>query len=132
MPLLSFIILFFIALLFASLLSYGFKRSGFWGGFWGLLLILFLFAWAARLWIAPAGPVFFGFAWLPIAFVVFLFILLIAAATPEKKEAYRAPLTKGEDARTKEGLKGFAAAVSIFFWFLLITLIVAIIAGYLR
>jgi hypothetical protein len=130
MPLISFLLFFLIAIVFASILFYGLKQSAGWGGFWGLLFILFLVAWAARLWILPAGPVFWGFAWIPIGFVVFLFVLLIAAAP--KKDSHRTPPDDPEHDQTAKGLKGAAAIFSIFFWILVVALILAIIIGYIR
>jgi hypothetical protein len=130
MDFISFAILIFIAGLFASVLYYVFRRASPWGGFWGLLLFLFLVAWAARLWVAPAGPVFWGFGWLPIAFVVLIFVLLIAAISP--KGSYRKPVTAEETVQTESGLKGVASVFSIFFWLTLVILLLAIMVGYIR
>lgn len=128
MTLIDFFIFFFIALLFASILSYGFKRSSGLGGFLGILILFFLIAWASRLWLTPAGPVFWGFGWFPVVFAVLIFLLLIAAASPEDKSAYHKPVTAGEQAESTKGLIGLAAGFSIFFWFLIFALIIAIIA----
>ena len=130
MEVIEFIIVLFIALFIASIFFYGFRSRGPWGAFWVFLLILFLSAWVGRLWIAPAGPVIWGFAWLPVIFFVLIIALAIAVASPREEER----TVDYEDTRTEvtEGDRQAAAAFGIFFWILLLILIAAIIAGLLR
>lgn len=131
MELLEFFIVFFIALAIASLFFYGLRSRGPWGAFWVFLLILFLSAWVGRLWLTPAGPVIWGFAWLPVIFFVLIIALAIAVASPREKDRVvdYEPETKTE---IKESDRGVAAVFGIFFWTLLIVLIVSIVAGLLR
>jgi hypothetical protein len=121
------IIILFIALIIAALFAYGFRRRGPWGAFWVFLLFLFLAAWAARLWVTPAGPIVWGVAWLPIVFFVFIIALIIAAASP--REDYRVPeATPATDREVAET----GAAFGLFFWILLIFFIIAIVVGLLQ
>ncbi len=125
------VIVFFIALAIASLFFYGFRSRGPWGAFWVFLLILFLSAWVGRLWLTPAGPVLWGFAWLPVMFFVLIIALAIAVASPreEDRTVDYEPETGTE---IRESDRGVAAVFGVFFWTLLIVLIVAVIAGLIR
>jgi hypothetical protein len=108
------------AVLIGVLFYYIFKVSGPWGSFWSFLLILVLAGLAAAAWIPPIGPVFYDFAWLPTLFVILMFALLIAAATPSSRELETEPTPTEERA---------AIALGGFFWFFLILLAIAAIAG---
>ncbi len=121
----EFIAFLIIAFLVTSIFFYGFKRGGPWT-FWVFLLMLFLAAWAGRLWITPIGPEWWGVAWVPLVSFVFIVGLLIAIATPRKD-------TTGKESKTGAGKPtGEAtAAFGIFFWSLIILLLAAIIAGLL-
>lgn len=131
MEVVEFIIIFFIALLIASIFYYGLKRRGPWGAFWVFLLILFLATWAGRLWITPAGPLIWGFAWLPIVF----FVLIIAIAVGTAPTRYDERVIDYEpDTKTEipEGQKRAAAVFGVFFWLLFLIFTVAIVVGLLR
>lgn len=125
MEIAEFIILILIAVVIGSIFYYGFKRGGPWNLLW-VFLILFLVAWAGRLWIAPAGPVYWGYAWLPVIFWVLLIALLIAAASPEEdhRTAQRNPEDREEVAET-----GGKTAFGTFFWLLFLALITIILVG---
>lgn len=133
-----------IALVIGAIFYYGFGKRGPYGAFWIFLLILFLAGLAGRYWITPAGPVIWGFAWLPLIFWIFIIGLLLAAATPVKNERVDAArdqeriISSGDvdrvdreriTAEDRRGSAGVAAAFGIFFWLLLLLLIIAIIAG---
>lgn len=121
-----------IALIVAAIFHYGLGRRGPWA-FWAFLLILFFTAWAGSFWIEPAGPALWGFAWLPLFFLVFMVALLIAAAGGEENRTrYNRSLeteTTGDEVTESEA--GAAAALGFFFWFLLGILLIAIIIGLL-
>lgn len=125
------IIVFFIALFIAGLFSYGFKRTGPWGGFWIFLLLLFLVAWAARLWVLPVGPVFWGFGWIATIFVVIIFALLVAAASGTANRPGEGMVVEkiSAEGRTEETRP--ALGFGIFFWMLMLILVFAILMGYL-
>lgn len=123
-----------IALIVAAVFYYGFNRRGPWGAFWTFLLILFFAAWAGSFWIEPAGPVIWGFAWLPLFFWVFIVALIIGVATGEDRTSSRYDTTRTSETtetEVSETEAGTAAALGIFFWILLALLIVAIIIGLL-
>lgn len=121
-----------IALIIGAVFYYGFKRRGPWA-FWVFLLILFFAAWAGSFWIEPAGPLIWGFAWLPLFFWVFIVALAIAAAGGDRTTAGydRTSEIKTTDTELTESEAGAAAAFGIFFWFLLGILFIAIIIGLL-
>lgn len=121
-----------IALIIGALFYYGFKRRGPWA-FWVFLLILFFTAWAGSFWIEPAGPLIWGFAWLPIFFWVFIVALVIAAAgeTSATSRYERTTDVETTDREITESEAGAAAAFGIFFWVLLGILLAAIIIGLL-
>lgn len=131
MEIIEFIIVFFIALIIGSVFFYGLNRRGPWGAFWVFLLILVLAAWAGRLWIAPAGPVIWGYAWLPVVFwVLFIALLIGAVSSPtEDRTVDYEPDTKTE---IDENDIAVTAVFGLFFWLLLILLAVAIIVGLFR
>lgn len=52
---------------------------------WTFLIILVLAGLAAALWIEPVGPVIYDVAWVPMLFVIILFALVLAAATPSTR-----------------------------------------------
>lgn len=116
-----------IALIIASIFYYGLGRRGPWGAFWAFLLILFFAGWAGSLWIAPAGPVLWGYAWLPIIFWVFMVALIIAVATPSDRPVEYDETTS----EPSTGEAGAAAALGLFFWILLALLVAAILIGLL-
>lgn len=128
------VIVFFIALFVASLFFYGLRRRGPWGAFWVFLLILILAAWVGRLWITPAGPLIWGYGWLPVLFWVFMIALLIGIASPgEDDRRVDGDETIDYEPETKTRLsrdeRGVAAVFGIFFWMLLLLFAVAIIVG---
>lgn len=121
-----------IALIIGAIFYYGFKRRGPWS-FWVFLLILFFAAWAGSFWIEPAGPVIWGFAWLPLFFWVFILAVAIAAAGGDQTTTRydRTADVETTDPELSEGDAGAAAAFGIFFWFLLGILIAAVLVGLL-
>lgn len=134
-----------LALVIGAIFYYGFNRRGPWGAFWVFLLILFLAGMAGRYWVTPAGPVIWGYAWLPLIFWIFMIALLIGIATPVQDERVDAPrdrdriISSTDEERAEldaasepeAGAAGAAAAFGIFFWFILLMLIIAIVAGFL-
>lgn len=87
--------------------------------------VLFFAFWAANLWIAPIGPVYWGVAFFPVVIVGLVLILLIAAAAPPR--ARNTPVVE-----TTENSKTAApdVALGFFFWLVLLLLIGAIVAAY--
>jgi hypothetical protein len=112
-----------IALVIGLLFYYTFGYRGPWDSFWTFLLVLVLAGVAADLWVSPVGPVLYDVTWAPILFVVLLFALFLAAATPADRKQLRK--MKMEDS------KRTIVAVSSFFWVLLFFLMLAILLGVL-
>ncbi len=134
-----------LALVIGAIFFYGFGRRDPWGAFWVFLLILFLAGMAGRYWVTAAGPVIWGYAWLPLIFWIFMIALLIGIATPVQDERIDAPrdreriISSSDEQRAERDAPseqeaeaaGAAAAFGIFFWFILLMLIIAILAGFL-
>ncbi len=116
---------FVIALILVSVISFGFGRPGPWGGFLWFFLLVFLGAWAIGVWV-PAGPLFWGVAWVPIFFGAILLALLIAAIPPSEP----APPRTLEAGEPVEPASSAGAAVGVFFWILLLLLVIAVAWGY--
>jgi len=103
-----------------------FKSTGPWGTFWSFLLILVLVGLAAEAWIEPVGPVAWGVAWIPTLFVIFLFALLLAAATPPRNRSVRDTATEPTTTPEEETA---AVAVGGFFWIFMFFLLVIALWG---
>lgn len=131
MGLIEFTVVLFMALIVASIFFYGFRSRGPWSAFWVFLLILFLAGWAGRLWVTPAGPLLWGYGWLPVLVFVFIVALLIAVASPSEDTTTRDEISRSRRRATEPGTE-VGAAFGIFFWVLLILLITAIVAGMFR
>lgn len=132
MALLEIILTIGAAILIGFLFYYIFRSTGPWGTFWSFVLILILAGLVAEAWITPIGPVLWDFSWVTTLFVIFIFALLLAAASPPRTRSYteaeaREPVTKEELEESRES----AVALSIFFWILLIALLVVIIWSFL-
>ena len=119
-----------IALLFAVLFAalFGALFGGREGvpGFLVVFLLLFLFAWAASLWLGPLGPAILGVYWLP-GLVVTLLIFLLLAALAER----RPPRSTREVKAEIEARDETAFAFGILLWVLIGGLILAIVIAYL-
>ena len=84
-----------------------------------LVLILLASIGAGR-WVAPIGPVAWGFHWLPGLIAAIIFALLVAAATPESRPGKN---------KVNEQTEVNALAVNFFFIILLVILVILAIAG---
>ncbi len=126
MTFLEIILTIIAAILIGILFYYVFKSTGPWGSLWTFMLILILAGLAAEAWITPVGPIYYDVAWLPTLFVILLFALLLAAASPStKREIEYTEATGTEPPATNAA----TIALGIFFWFLLIFLFIAVMWG---
>ncbi len=114
----------FIAFLVGALFFYIFKSTGPWGTFWSFLLILILAGLAGSFWVDPVGPVFWDVAWVPVLFVVFVFALLMAAATPPSRSGKK-DVANPEPSEDEAG----ALAIGGFFWILMSILLIIALWG---
>jgi hypothetical protein len=114
-----------VGLLVVFFFSLVLGRRGPWvraGGMNGLLwffLVVFLGAWAVGAWADPVGPLAWGVSWLPFLFGALVFALLLAAV-PDRST--RPVTAAGPEAEAD-------VALGLFFWFLLLALVVAILFG---
>ncbi|MFO7978558.1 MAG: hypothetical protein R6U64_07845 [Bacteroidales bacterium] len=118
------------AFVIGSLFYYLLRLSGPWGSFWSFILILILAGLAAAAWISPVGPVYYDIAWFPVLFTILLFAILMAAATPSRRERSRTTATQRSVEDTEGGLA--FVALSAFFWIFLLFLLIAAVWGILR
>lgn len=111
------------ALIVGSIFFYVFRSTGPWGSFWSFLLILILVGLAADAWITPVGPYYQGVSWIPVMFVILLFALFIAAATPVRRRPAKSLEAEIEEEETAR------IAFGGFFWVLMVFLFIAAIWG---
>ncbi len=119
------------AILIGTIFYYVFKTSGPWGTLWSFLLILILAGIAASGWLEPTGPVYRDVSWVPVLFVVLIFALILAAATP----VYESPevtMTEEVPEAPPTSQDRAAVALGVFFWILLVALFVAALWGIFR
>src|SRR6056297_1118331 len=106
-----------IALIIGSIFYYGFKKTGPWGSFWSFILIIFLGTLFVDAWAEPVGPLWYDVAWVDLIFFGLIFAFFLAAATPVAKPT---PEERREIEEAPAETSGAAAALGIFFWFMLI------------
>lgn len=104
------------AIIIGLIFIYAFNVRGPWGSFWSFMLVLILAGLLAELWIEPIGPVYYDFGWFSTLFVILLFALILAAATP-------APQRRAAETETDTPIM----VLSVFFWFMLVFFLIAII-----
>ncbi len=97
-----------------------------------VFLLLFLFAWAGGVWLAPFGPVMFGVYWLPFVVVAVLYALVLLIASPPRPPGSRTrgPVTNAAAEAKREEVA--ATAFGLFFWVLAVLLAIALLVHYLR
>lgn len=116
------------ALLFASLLTYGFRRRGPGParGMVFLFLIIFMFTWAIGSWLEPIGPVHWGVTWLGYFLVAFLIMLLIGALLPQVKSQSQV-ITKSEldkEVREDKRTGSMELTFGFIFWLMILSLFI--------
>ncbi len=124
MQFLGAVIIVTVAVLTGILFYHILKVKGPWGSLWTFILTLGVAGLAAATWVNPVGPVYRDLAWVPVFFVILLFALFLAAATPAIRqrdpETEYPELGNGKD-NNPEG------ALTVFFWlFIVIMLFVAL------
>ncbi len=124
MTLLEVLLVIALAVLVGSIFYYIFKTTGPWGSFWAFILTLILAGIAAEAWIPDAGPVFYDVAWIPTLFVILLFGLLLAAASPPRRDVETQNAAAETPVESKE-----AAVLGVFFWIFMIVLLGAVLFG---
>lgn len=125
-----------VAVIFGILFFYIFRYTGPWGRLWTFIVILVLVALATAAWIEPVGPVYWDIAWLPVIFVILLFALFLAAATPlarsdrRNAESRKPPAEREETAIEREEIPQIA--LGAFFWLFLVLLVFIAVWGIIR
>src|SRR5205085_11709591 len=119
---------FLFAFILALLLAWGFSKvfgtraPG--DKFIWFFLMIFLFAWAGGIWIAPIGPLWWGVSWIPVLATGFLIALLLTAIAP------RSPRNRQEARVQVAAEETVVVALGTFFWILIALLVLSIIGRY--
>lgn len=119
------------ALLFASLLTYVFKRKAP-GPFKGTLIvfiIIFMFTWVIGSWVIPAGPIHNGVPWLSYIVIGFTIMLLLGTIIPKERQRNRI-IDKSEldkEVKKDKEIKQLAWTFGFFFWIMIFVLLALII-----
>jgi hypothetical protein len=114
----------FIAILIGALFYYVFKSTGPWGTFWTFVVILILAGIAGSYWMTPVGPAVYNVALIPTLFVIIVFALILAAASPSRHRR-RGRYSEERPAEDEAG----ALAIGAFFWILMSILLIIAIWG---
>lgn len=126
MILTSILISIVLALIFSSLLVFGFNRrvAGPMSGMLILFLIIFLFTWGVGAWLVPVGPVNWGVSWLGYLFIAVLLMLLLGVMLPPTKPRSRIIRKSEIDETVKEREASQAISITFgtFFWLMLLAL----------
>jgi len=126
MNLMSLLISIVLALIFSSLLVFGFNRriAGPVHGLLFFFLIIFLFTWGIGSWLTPVGPVHYGVYWLGYLFIAVLIMLLLGLMLPPVKPRSRIIKKSELDEKVTERkvTEAFTITFGAFFWLLLIIL----------
>lgn len=119
----------FFALLLSALFIVLFRTKGPWSSVVIFFLVIFLATWAGGAWLAPFGPAPWGIPFLPFLLVGLVLALLLAAATPSAEEESTVELEDPKEMREERATA--ARTLGLFFWVLIGTLLVIIIARYI-
>ena len=103
-------------------------RQGPWASFVFLFTMLFLFTWAAGLWLSPFGPTVWNVYWMPFGLAGLGLALLLASTQASSGRRSRRKQTNKEPENPDFSV---ATAFGISFWLLAIALVIAIAAHYL-
>jgi apolipoprotein N-acyltransferase len=125
------------AVVLTAIFSLAFKNTGPWGGFWIFFFLLFIVSLSAGEWAPPAGPVAWGYYWVPGLIAATTFALLLAAVTPASPVPrnkfnngnIRKNTTTEKICEEEETTVITVAVIGTFFWVLMVVLIIAAIAG---
>ncbi len=122
----------FIAILFALILSFAFRRSGP-GPVNGLLfifLIIFLFSWSIGGWITPVNHYQVDYPWISYFFIGLFIMLLLGALLPPSPSSKKT-ITKSKIDDEIKVREAIGTTIGLFFWIMLITLMTVGIARWI-
>jgi hypothetical protein len=91
-------------------------------------ILILLVSWAGGIWLTPIGPPLWEAYWLPFLIVGLIFALvLVAVAAPPSR---RSTVELVEPVAKEAEKRAIYWTVGIFFWFLIVVLIIAIVWRY--
>jgi hypothetical protein len=118
-----------VAVLLTLVFAFGLSRGASLVSWWAFFMLIFLLAWAAGLWLAPAGPVAWNVAWLPILITGILVALLLAAVAPPRRPRGGAS-SEPRPPVPPPGGPARDADLNAFFWILVAGFLIVIVLGY--
>jgi hypothetical protein len=116
---------FLLTVLFTIVFALAFPQRGARSSTLAFFLMVFLSAWAASLWLGPAGPVLLGIYWVPIAFVALIVAAVLAGRHSQRQRQRGASAPEAGPARPHE------LAFNAVFWMVVLGLVAIIVLGYL-
>ena len=127
------------SLLFTSVFVFGLGAKGPWGSGWTFFVIIALVLSTVTLWVPPAGPVWYGAAWVDLLITGLLISFILSAVTPSHDENFNGDVMPG-DTHTKAHGGSVAYhkhthqrkalfTTGSFFWMILLFLCAMIILG---
>jgi hypothetical protein len=131
------------SIVFTSIFVFGLRTKGPWGSGWTFFTIIALTLSAVSLWVPPAGPVWYGAAWIDLLITGLLLSFILSAVTPShgdyRRRMYESDVLSGDgsihedDGATYHDKHSHQQKTLItagsFFWMLLLLLCVLIIVG---
>ncbi len=120
------------AVVISSMSVYLLRRSGYRMAFFGLFLLVLLAIWAGGIWIKPVGPDIGGVYILPFIIAGILVVVVMLAFTRQKGPYGRKETIEFlEKVKDQEDIQKITnISLNLFFYFLLVLLIVAIVVNY--
>jgi hypothetical protein len=133
------------SILFTSVFVFGLRTKGPWGSGWTFFTIIALTLSAVSLWVPPAGPIWYGAAWIDLLITGLLISFILSAVTPSHSEyeyrrrMFESDVLSGDGSiREHDGAAPYhnhdhqqktLINAGSFFWMLLLLLCVLIIVG---
>ena len=126
-----------LSLLLTSVFVFALRSKGPWGNGWSFFIVIVLSLWTASVWVPPAGPVWYGAAWIDLLITGLLVSFILSALTPSVhyspttefgSEVDFQKMDEADHQRPRKKDKAIRTAGSIF-WILLLFLCVLIIIG---
>jgi hypothetical protein len=126
----SLVLAFLLALLFSGLT----KGAGPKSHFWALFVIFGLSIWVASIWLTPAGPIWYGVAWVDLLVIGLLLVLLVGAASGAGRypTVSRSSYSEEEEVDLVAESKKDTTAITmfgVFFWIFVASLVALAIIG---
>ena len=115
------------ALALVGIFAIALHQRGPWGNIWSFFLAVFVFAWAAGVWVYPVGPAWWGVSWMPVICIGLLIALLLAAVPSGGRPSRR---IRGEPVGSAESQETEEVVVGTLFWVFVVLMLLVIFGSY--